>query len=271
MQDTEFDTILRTADPDRRLAALFAPDEIRARLFALYAFNHEVARIAEATSEGMIAEMKLTWWREAVADIHAPQPRIRRHAVTEGLAAIADRVSQAELDGLLDARFDDIAGHPFATLDDVFAYVDATAGQLMRLALRLCDAGADDDLVLTAGRAWGLTGLLRAFPVRAQIGRAPVGGEDLARVGATPAMLAQGLGRAKVAEALGPVRDAAADAVARLKTMGPLPAEAVPALGYARLAGAYLDALPDNPYALAAERPLIMRQARLTWLALTGR
>ena len=271
MQDTEFDTILRTSDPDRRLAALFAPPDVRARLFALYAFNHEIARIAEATSEGMIAEMKLTWWRDAVADIHAPEPHIRRHAVTEGLAEIADRVPRAGLDVLLDARFDDIAARPFASLDEVMDYVDATAGQLMRLALRVCDAEVDDALVQAAGRAWGLTGLLRAFPVRARIGRAPVGGEDLARVEATPAMLAQGLGRAKVAEALGPVRDAAAEAVARLKTMGPLPAEAVPALGYVRLAGAYLDALPDNPYALAPERPLILRQARLTWLALTGR
>ncbi|WP_300545469.1 squalene/phytoene synthase family protein [Maricaulis sp.] len=271
MPENDFDTLLRSADPDRRLAALFAPPDVRQRLFALYAFNQEIGKIAEATSEGMIGEMKLTWWREAVADLYLSEPKIRRHAVTEGLAGLTDRLAEPDLTALIAARYDDIGARPFASLDDVLAYVDATAGQLMQLALTLCEAELDADVVRAAGRAWGLTGLLRAFPVRAKIGRAPVGGDDLGRVGATPAMLAQGLGEEKVAEAIKPVRDAAESALTDLDTAGPLPAETVPALGYARLARGYLDRLPGKPYQLAPERPLLPRQLRLTWLSLTGR
>ena len=271
MENTDFDKTLQSSDPDRRLAALFAPDDVRARLFALYAFNQEIGRVAEATSEGMIGEMKLTWWRDAIADLYAETPRVRRHAVTEGLSRMTDRVARADLEALIEARFDDIAAQPFASLDEVMAYVDATAGRLMRIALGVCEAGLAEDRLLAAGRAWGLTGLLRAFPVRARIGRAPVGGDDLHAAGATPAMLAQGLGEAKVAEAVQPVRRAAWDAVAELRAGGALPPEAVPAVGYAMLAGGYLDSLPDSPYQLAPERPLLVRQLRLTWLSLTGR
>ncbi|GLK50808.1 squalene/phytoene synthase family protein [Maricaulis virginensis] len=271
MQDTDFDKMLQASDPDRRLAALFAPAEARARLFALYAFNQEIGRVAEATSEGMIGEMKLTWWHDAVADLYADPPRVRRHAVTEGLAELTGMISLKDMQGLIDARLDDISARPYESLDALLDYVDATAGRLMGLALRLCEAELAPETLQAAGRAWGLTGLLRAFPVRAKIGRAPVGGDDLSDAGATPAMLAQGLGEEKVRRAVIPVRRAAEQALADLKAAGALPAAALPATGYAVLARGYLDTLPDNPYLIAPERPLLPRQLRLTWLSLTGR
>ena len=43
--------IAREADPDRSIAASFAPRGPRADLFALYAFNAELARVAELVSE----------------------------------------------------------------------------------------------------------------------------------------------------------------------------------------------------------------------------
>ena len=35
-------------------------------LFALYAFNHEVARVAETVREPMLGAIRLEWWRETV-------------------------------------------------------------------------------------------------------------------------------------------------------------------------------------------------------------
>lgn len=271
MENTDFDKMLQSADPDRRLAALFAPAELRQRLYTLYAFNQEIGRVAEATSEGMIGQMKLTWWRDAVADLYADPPVVRRHDVAEGLAKLTGLVAHADLERLIAARFDDVAARPFASLRDLVSYVDDTAVLLMRLALALCDTEMDEDRLRAAGRAWGLTGLLRAFPVRAKIGRAPVGGDDLQAAGGTPAMLAQGLGEEKVVEAVRPVREAAETALAEFRAAGPLPPEAVPAMGYAVLARGYLDSLPARPYHIAPERPLLARQLRLTWLSLTGR
>lgn len=43
--------LVRRLDRDRYLCSLFAPEEARDDLFALYAFNLEVARIPETVSE----------------------------------------------------------------------------------------------------------------------------------------------------------------------------------------------------------------------------
>lgn len=56
---------LQRLDPDRWLTTLFAPDASRPGLFALYAFNAEIARARESVSQPMIGQIRLQWWREA--------------------------------------------------------------------------------------------------------------------------------------------------------------------------------------------------------------
>src|SRR3546814_8066529 len=77
-------------DPDRYLASLFAPEAQREDLFALYAFNYEVAKTAEVVSEPMIGQIRLQWWRESLAGIY--EGRARQHEVVQPLAhAVAAR------------------------------------------------------------------------------------------------------------------------------------------------------------------------------------
>lgn len=267
----DFTALLQAQDEDRYLASVFAAPSTRAGLHALYAFNYEIARIAEATSESLIGEMKLTWWRDAVEDLYLDPARIRRHDVTEALALIIHHLPKAELLSLVAARVDDVSARPFEDLDDILAYVDASATALMRLALRACGAELDEDQLRSAGRAWGLTGLLRAFPMKAQIGRAPVPGDRLAQLGGSAAMMAQGLGEEKVTEALEPVVKEAQIAYSAFRDAGPVPADAMPALGYVVLVPRYLKHLPTSPYALAGDLNPLGRRLRLSWASLTGR
>ncbi len=53
----------------------FAPAAARPPLFALYAFNHEVARIAETVREPMLGAIRLEWWRETVEQAAGEAPR----------------------------------------------------------------------------------------------------------------------------------------------------------------------------------------------------
>ena len=64
---------LRAADPDRYLSMLYAPQDRRADLLALYAFNAEVAGIRDRVSEPMPGEIRLQWWRDVIA---APDPAV---------------------------------------------------------------------------------------------------------------------------------------------------------------------------------------------------
>src|SRR5438552_16844209 len=78
--------LVRRHDHDRYLSALFAPEPARAGLFALYAFNVEVAKTREVVREPILGSIRLQWWRDALAEIYGGGP-VRRHEVVEPLAA----------------------------------------------------------------------------------------------------------------------------------------------------------------------------------------
>jgi phytoene/squalene synthetase len=154
--------IVRKHDPDRYFSALFAPADKRPFLFALYAFNHELAHIGESVREPMIGEIRLQWWREALDGARAGNPR--NHDVVRALAATLAKVALPDelFDAMIDARQFDLMSGAFGADEKRDAYLDATSGNLMRLAARVLGAGdRHDDLAREAGIAYGLTGLMR--------------------------------------------------------------------------------------------------------------
>ena len=56
------------------------PPAARPGLMALYAFNLEIARAPWVASEPMLAEIRLRWWLDAIAEIYDGRPP-RRHEV----------------------------------------------------------------------------------------------------------------------------------------------------------------------------------------------
>jgi phytoene/squalene synthetase len=158
---------VRAADPDRYFSTLFAPAPQRPFLFALYAFNAEVARVAETVREPMLGAIRLEWWRETCES--AAKGHARNHDVARGLVALfaEKNIALADLEALIAARaFDSSASHlaDFAALE---RYVDSTSGAVMRLAARILAGYPAPNLKQTlrqAGLAYGLAGLLRALP-----------------------------------------------------------------------------------------------------------
>ncbi|MDZ4135714.1 MAG: squalene/phytoene synthase family protein, partial [Paracoccaceae bacterium] len=59
--------LLERGDPDRFAAILAAPPSARGALLAIHATNLEIARAPWASSEPMLAEMRLQWWQDALA------------------------------------------------------------------------------------------------------------------------------------------------------------------------------------------------------------
>ena len=155
--------LVERGDPDRFLCAMAAPVAARARLFPLYAYNLELARAPWVTAEPLIAEMRLQWWRDAVAEVAAGAPP-RAHEVMEPLAdVIRGGVPGGLLDGMAAARRRDVARTPFADAGDLWDYLDATGGALM-WASALALGGADEAGVRRLGRAGALAVWLMAVP-----------------------------------------------------------------------------------------------------------
>ncbi len=157
---------LKLADPDRYLAAQKSPAQTRKMLMVLYGFNLEIARAPWASAEAMIAEMRLQWWLDAVADIFEGRP-LRGH---ELLAPLAEVIKQRSLprgiiEQMITARRFDIY-HDAHVDDAAFVdYINATSTGLIDLAARVLQASEAERLTACkTGFAIGLANLLRATP-----------------------------------------------------------------------------------------------------------
>jgi 15-cis-phytoene synthase len=238
------EAIVRQADPDRYMAALFAPAERRPLLFALYAFNHELARVGESVREPMMGEIRLQWWREAVEGARAGKPRA--HDVVRGLAEVFARTDLAPdlFEAMIDARAFDIMPDSFATIEALEAYGDATSGNLMRLAARAL-GGAHDALAREAGIAYALVGILRAIPFHAARRKLFLPRDLLTAEGVTPDDIFAGRGGAGLKKVIGKLAKRARE---HLKA-----ARALPKPGGAL--AAFLPSAPLPLYLRRMERP----------------
>ena len=184
----------RRHDPDRFLCALFAPAERREALFALIAYNHELARAREAAKTPLIALMRLQWWREAVEHARrgqaAPAARGgRRRCMRRSPPA---PWTPADLLALADAREAEAEEEGIPTREAFAAYLRGTAGGFAVAAGRLL--GAPPALLPAlqqAGAAYGLAGVLRSVPALAGQGRCLLPQDALAEAGLTPEAVVQ--------------------------------------------------------------------------------
>lgn len=143
-------------DPDRAAVIAFQPAGTRSGLYALHAFNLEVAHLRETVGEPALGAIRLQWWRDALDE--AASGRERRHAVLQPLAAAIRRhnLPTAYFRRLLDAREMDLDAAPPA---DLAAYARETGGTLAALAGQVVSGRAGDEDI---GTAWALVGWLRA-------------------------------------------------------------------------------------------------------------
>lgn len=246
-------TLVERGDPDRFLAVLAAPIPARADLLPLFAFNLEVARAPWVTKEPMIAEMRLQWWRDILAE-----PAPRAHEVASPLHDLIHRrgLPVTVLDKMVEARRWDIYKDPFADATAFDSYLDQTAGSLMWLsAVALGAPTSAEDAVRDYGWASGLANFLRAVPELEERGRVPlVDG----RAEAVRGLARQGLDRL---------------AKARHRASA-VPASVRPALLPGWQAEGFLKQAVADPMAVAEGRLRLSEFARrggLLWQSLSGR
>ncbi len=211
-------TSVRRHDPERYLACLFAPAARRDALFALLAANHEIAKTAEVVSEPMIGQIRLQWWRETIDGVEAGTPRDHEVAVPLAAAVSGGWLSLARLRAIVDAREADLDGEPPATLDDLEAYAETTAGGLH--AAMAETLGADPEAAGEAGVGWGLIGLMRALPVLVAAGRAPLPVDLLEAAGLSHQIIKDRPQAKALAAAVRPVVERGRARLARAHSLG---------------------------------------------------
>jgi phytoene/squalene synthetase len=269
---------VRQGDRDRYLILLFAPATARGHLAALAAFNLELARAREQTSESLLALIRLQWWREAIEEIRAGG-KVREHQVA---TALADATRAADLDtdlmlGMVEARESEIEqGAPDS--DAVFrARADGTAGHLLRLSLRALRLDDREPSLAAAttliGRAYASAGLARSVLADARRRQVRLPLNRLGAAGVSLDRLYDLKPQPQLTACLSELAQEAEADLAEARRLR-LPRAARPLILTGRIAALHLERLrrvaydPFSP-ALAAVQP--MDVWRLLWANLSGR
>ena len=245
---------LWAGDPDRAQTLAAAPQGRRAALAVLYAFNLEIARLPLATETPLVAEMRLTWWRDVIEGAPAPGAPL-----AEALQAVIETYAlpPALLAELVAARQADVAREPFADAPALWRYLDQSAGHLYGAAAGIL-AGpegppSEAKAPLAAfGRAAGLAAFLRAAAALKARGWDALGPLPLAPL---------------IREAQAELRKARAGRRAVPKTLAPA---LLPGWQTAGLL-AQAAAVPERVAAGALGLSEFRRRGGLFWQALTGR
>lgn len=183
---------------------MLAPGGKRDALFAVCAFNIELSRVAEAVREPYLGQIRLQWWRDAVAASVAGEPV--GQAVADAVAAtqVGHALPEDLLQGMIDAREHDLGGEPMPTIAALRAYLCATSGAVFEASARICGAAGETaaKVAAHAALAHGLTGLMRALPLHASRGKIFLPLDVLSRHGADPNALLRGEDSAALRAAL---------------------------------------------------------------------
>lgn len=166
------EALVRERDRERFLATLFAPAGKRPHLFALYAFDLEIAHVPDAVREPMAGEIRLQWWRDALGGERSGEAKSNPVAAALLDTVEANGLPVALLMEAIDARQFDLLGQPMESRESLKGYLDATSGSVAELAARILGGQSGErELILHAGRATGLVRLMRNFALDVSRGR----------------------------------------------------------------------------------------------------
>lgn len=177
---------LRDTDRDRYLACLLSPQEKRAPLAALYAFNAEIARVRDVVREALPGEIRLQWWRDLLEG--TAHGDAGGNPVAVGLLTAVDeyRLPRDTLMAMIDARIRDLYDDPIADRHELEGYAGETASALIQLAsliLSAEDAPRSAEAAGHAGVAQSIAGLILLLPLHRRRGQLHVPLDILAATG----------------------------------------------------------------------------------------
>jgi len=258
--------LVRNGDRDRFLAALFAPAEHRGALYALYAFNLEVARVREAAREPIPGEIRLQWWHEVIAGERAGEASANPVAAALLDAIARYRLPEARLTDFIEAHRFDLYDEPMATVGDLEDYARRTASAVIDLAAQILGTDARQ-LADPAGIALAIASRLHALPMHAVRRQLYVPVELLQRHGVSLEAVFARQSSAGLTAALAELRALARRHLAQVRVYAPkLAPQALPAVLPVAPVRSSLDRL-DRSDAFAPKEISLWRRQWLIWRA----
>lgn len=254
--------MVRKYDPDRFLLSLFALLDKREALWALYAFNHEIAKTREVVTETQLGLIRLQWWRDAITGIYE-QDKVLEHQVLAPLAAAIREYNlpRESFDNLIYAREFDLEDRLPATLDGMVKYAEFTSAPLLSLAETVLGNSPVAEDVQKVAVAYAMTGLLRAVPAHLRQRRCYLPEDLMQKQGMSVYDLYDGTGIEKLKPVIKVITE-------KIRASGGNPSNEKFLKLHVRLAEMYLGQIESAGYDVFAPRlnaPPFLRELRLWW------
>lgn len=165
--------LVRNLDYENYLCVLLLPKRFRTSVFAVRAFNVELARVQDSVSDPNIGRMRLQFWRDSLDDIYKDHPPQQPVALELAQAVSKHKLMKRWFSRLIDARESNLSNRPYQTTEALEEHSEKAVSSVLYLILEclgIKDVQADH-AASHLGKAIGLVTLLRATPFHGSRGK----------------------------------------------------------------------------------------------------
>ena len=261
---------LRANDRDRYFATLVLPERERAAITALYAFSADIASVRDRAKEAAAGEIRLQWWRDALAG--QGHGAVRANPLADALLDVIAGygLPAPALFRMIDARRFDLYDDPMPDISTFEGYAGETNSALYQLAAMILNGGRPvepGDAAGHLGVAHALIGHIRAFGYNASKGRIMLPRDVFATCGVMEADIRAGTPSENLSVALTRFAELAVEHLSKAdNSIAALPHEICAAFAPIALLRAQLRRLDlDAPFAPQADLADWQKIAVLGW------
>ncbi|XP_023942076.2 NADH dehydrogenase (ubiquinone) complex I, assembly factor 6 homolog [Bicyclus anynana] len=163
-------TIVRQHDYENYLATLLLSRTLRSPALVVRAFNAEIARVQDQTTDPMTAALRLQFWQDAVGVIYEQNSAsVPANPVTQELNKVcaAYKLPRRYVERLISSRTGLLKTKYFKSLEDVETYTENTVSTIYYLLLSIAGVANvhADHAASHLGKAQGIVNILRSVHV----------------------------------------------------------------------------------------------------------
>ncbi len=266
---------LKTHDSERYFATLVVPEAFRNDVQALYAFNADVALIAQRVSEPAPGEVRLQWWMDFFAG--SEHGAAQQNPLAAALLGAINKVDlpTGPLRRLLAARRFDLYHDPMPNLNAFEGYAGETNSILYQLTTLILNKGNDAGAADAAGHlgvAHALIGHLRSLGQTANAGKIFLPWSVFSEHGVSEASIFAGEASPQMIKATKELRQIAKEHLTLARRgISALPRNVRPAFAHVSLLEGQLERLAEFetiPFVTPPDISNWQKIAKLVWWAL---
>ncbi|XP_072107820.1 NADH dehydrogenase (ubiquinone) complex I, assembly factor 6 isoform X1 [Mobula birostris] len=158
--------VVRNRDYEGFLTSLLLPSELRCSVFALRAFNVELAQVQDVVSQKTLGLMRIQFWRQLIEDVYSNNPPHQPIAIELWKAVRKHKLTKRWFLRIIDERERNLNEKAYRNIQELESYAENAQSSFIYLLLEVLgvrDLHADH-AASHIGKAQGIVTCLRATP-----------------------------------------------------------------------------------------------------------